>query len=219
MTFAPSTYAAASAIVAAWRPGCEGGTGLWDVLLGRSPPSGRLAQSWVRSVGQIKSQASPWFSLLQGDFDQVFYNGDVMSKGYNDGSATWAPAFPFGFGLSYSTWTINLLGAGLVKDGSSILITVNVTNTGGVASKQVVGAYYSRAVSAFVRHHQRLLAFAKTTAPVPPGDTVTLNLTAPLTALAYYDKASQSMLVEPGTYTITVGPDSVTASGTADIVV
>lgn len=103
--------------------------------------------------------------------------------------------------------------------GANVSVVVNVTNTGGVASKQVVGAYYSRAVSAFVRHHQRLFAFGKTPAPVVPGATATLSLLAPISSLAYWDPASQRMLVEPGAYTITVGPDSVTASGSATVVV
>ena len=219
VTFAPSTYAAATAIIAAWRPGCEGGTGLMVVLLGRSPPSGRLAQSWVRSVGQVKSQASPWFSLRQGDFDQVAYNGDIMSRGWDDGSASWSPAFPFGFGLSYTTWAIDLISAAVTGNGTTVSVSVNVTNTGNVASKQVVGAYYSRPVSAFVRHHQRLLAFSKTPIPVAAGSTVTLSISAPIAALAYYDPSSQQMRVEAGTYSISVGPDSVTSSGAADIVV
>ena len=63
----------------------------------------------MRSVGQVKSQASPWFSLLQGDFDRVPYNGDIISRGWDDGSATWAPAYPFGYGLSFTTWAIDLV--------------------------------------------------------------------------------------------------------------
>jgi beta-glucosidase len=105
----------------------------------------------------------------------------------------------------------------LVDGGASVSVVVNVTNTGSVASKQVVGAYYSRTVSAFVRHHQRLFAFGKTPAPVAPGATATLSLAAPTSSLAYWDPASQKMVVEPGAYTVTVGPDSVTASGTATI--
>ena len=60
-----------SAVLATWRPGCEGGNAIWDMLSGRVSPSGRLAQSWVRRVGQVKSQASPWFSAIQGDFVRV----------------------------------------------------------------------------------------------------------------------------------------------------
>jgi beta-glucosidase len=187
------------------------------VLLGRSPPSGRLAQAWVRRVGQVRTQASPWYSLQQGDFDRVAYNGDIMSAGWDDGSATWAPAYPFGFGLSYTTWDFALVSASV--QAGQVQVIVNITNTGGVASKQVVGVYYSRAVSSFVRHHKRLLAFAKTQSAVDPGATATLSIAAPLSALAYYDPGSQEMLVESGTYTLTIGPDSATPSATADVVV
>ena len=114
---------------------------------------------------------------------------------------------------------MRLCSAGLVTNGTAIAVSVNVTNTGSTASKQVIGAYYSRPVSSFVRHHQRLFAFGKTADPVAPGTTVTLSLSAPIAALAYWDPAAQSMAVEPGAYTVTVGPDSATASGTATVVV
>ena len=70
----PFTFAARGwpdTVLAAWRPGSEGGRGIWDLLSGRVSPSGRLAQSWVQRVGQVKSEASPWFSTIRGDFDRV----------------------------------------------------------------------------------------------------------------------------------------------------
>jgi iron complex outermembrane receptor protein len=82
----------------------------------------------------------------------------------------------------------------------------------------VVGAYYSRPLSAIVRHHARLLAFGKTPL-LAPGAAFELLLVAPLEALASYEPALQRSVVEPGNYTIVVGPDSVTASGMATITV
>ena len=70
----PVTFAARGwpdTVLAAWRPGSEGGRGIWDLLSGRQSPSGRLAQAWVQRVGQVHSEASPWFSTIRGDFDRV----------------------------------------------------------------------------------------------------------------------------------------------------
>lgn len=115
-------------------------------------PSGRLAQSWVRSVGQVKSQASPWFSLLQGDFDEVQYNGDAIAAGGAPSPfAPWAPRFAFGAGLSYTTFAVALLNVTVDEAGPGAIVAhVRVTNTGARAARQVVGAYFSRALSACV---------------------------------------------------------------------
>lgn len=217
VTFRPGVLDGVGALLAAWRPGAEGGHAVMDVLTGRVPPSGRLAQSWVRSVGQVKSEASPWYHELRGDFGEVSYNGDIKSAGWDDGSASWAPAWPFGAGLSYTTWAAALGGAAV--EAGQLVVRVNLTNTGAVASKQVVGVYYSRALSAFVRHHQRLFAFTKTLAPVAPGATVALAISAPVASLASYDAASQASIVEPGVYTLTAGFDSASAFGTVDITI
>ena len=188
-----------------------------DVLTGRVPPSGRLAQAWVRSVGQVKSEASPWYHELRGDFGEVDYNGDLKSLGYDNGEVSWAPAWPFGAGLSYTSWAAALGGAAV--DAGQLVVRVNLTNTGAVASKQVVGVYFSRPLSAFVRHRQRLFAFAKTPAPVAPGATVTLAIGAPVASLASYDAAARASLVEPGVYTLTVGFDSVTALAVVNVTI
>lgn len=201
------------ALLAMWRPGEEGGSALWDILSGRVAPSGRLSQSWVRAVGQVRSQASPWYSLLQGDFDQVDYNGDVIA-GSSREQASWAPQFPFGYGLSFTTFKTELVGA--VTTATSIQVTVKVTNTGKVASKQVVGVYFSMTLSMIVRYRKLLLGFGKTQLLSPSASQVLL-ITSPVGNLASYDPFKRASVVEKGLYTITVGPDSNTVSGTASI--
>jgi beta-xylosidase len=209
-----------AAVVAMWRPGEEGGAALWDLLSGRAAPSGRLAQAWVRSVGQVKSQASPWFSLLQGDFDRVDYNGDKIASRADPDSpfVSWTPGFVFGFGLSYTTFSLELLNATVTGAGAAASATtfVRVTNTGAAAAKQVVQVYYSMPISALVRYHLRLLAFAKTDV-LAPQQAVTLAITAPAEAFASYDPALGALTVEAGAYTISVGASSADISGTASI--
>ena len=195
------------AVVAAWRPGCEGGNAIWDMLSGRVSPSGRLAQSWVRRVGQVKSQASPWYSAIQGDFDQVDYNGDVMATNDSSVSNSWTPAFPFMFGLSYTTFDVSPIN--VILQGDTILSLVNVTNTGRASAKQVVGVFFSKPLSSFVRNHLSLLAFGKTR-ELAPGESQALQLTAPVAGLASYDAQAGQAVVEKGEYTITVRVDSAT---------
>ena len=195
------------AVLATWRPGCEGGSALWDVLTGRVPPSGRLAQSWVRRVGQVRSQASPWYSALQGDFDRVDYNGDVMATGIPGGDSQWSPAWPFMAGGGYTTFAVGSVSAGLSADGARLVATANVSNTGAWPGKLVLGLFFSRPLSALVRSHLALAAFAKSEL-LAPGAWGTLALSAPLSALASYDPPSRLDVVEPGQYELSVRTDS-----------
>ena len=172
-------------------------------------PSGRLAQSWVRRVGQVKSQASPWYSALQGDFDQVPYNGDVMATGDSSANYSWSPQFPFMAGLSYTTFDVAPLN--LTLSNGTISALVNVTNTGALPSKQVVGVFFSKPLSSFVRNHLSLLAFNKTR-ELAPGEAQLLRIDAPVGALASFDAASGAPVVEKGDYTVTVRTDSVTVA-------
>jgi len=204
-----------AAVFAMFRPGEQGGPALMDLLLGRASPSGRLAQAWVRSVGQIKSQASPYFSQIQGDFDQVNYNGDfIASRDASSPFVQWRPAFDFGFGESYSSFKIDLVN--VTHDSSSITTNVRVTNTGATAAKQVVQVYYSMPLSAIVRYHARLLAFAKTDT-LAPGQEAELAIAAPAESIASYDPALRALAIEAGTYTISVGASSTDISGSAQI--
>jgi beta-glucosidase len=149
----------------------------------------------------------------------VTYNGDFIANGrVPNAFVPWTPQFPFGAGLSYSTSDMTLVSA-TVNASAVITVIVNVTNTGALmASKFVVGVYYSRPLSSIVRHHTRLLAFAKTDT-LAPGAAQTLSVVAPVSRLASYDPDQRQLLVEPGQYTLTVGPDSVTSSGTATITI
>ena len=206
-----------AAVLAMWRPGEEGGNALFDLLAGRASPSGRLAQAWVRSVGQIKSQASPYFSLFQGDFDRVSYNGDTIAAGGGVSPfAFWQPAFNFGFGLSWTSFTIELRNVTVAAGGSSITSSVRVTNTGTFAAKHVVQVYFSMALSVIVRHHSRLLAFAKTDV-LRPQEAVELDVTASTCGLASYNPATRQLEIEGGAYTIAVGASSTDFMGSADI--
>ncbi len=200
------------AILATFRPGCEGGNAIWDLLTGRVNPSGRLAQSWVRRVGQVRSQVNPWYNALQGDFDHSSYNGDFMA-GMSAEDASDSPAFNFGFGMSYTNFGVTPISVGLGTGGNTVVAVCNVTNTGGMAGKQVVGVYFSRSLSSFVRNHKYLLAFGKT-GVVGVGETVQLTMTSPISTLASYDPKQGVSTIEGGEYRVAFGTDSTQEVGT-----
>ena len=83
------------AVLAAWRPGEQGGPAIWEILLGHKNPSGRLSQAWPVSAGFVHSQASPWFSKRQGDFDHEAYRGGPSQQPGKKQTYDWEALFPF----------------------------------------------------------------------------------------------------------------------------
>eukprot|EP01043_Picozoa_sp_COSAG02_P031009 COSAG02_NODE_2005_length_10124_cov_15.739386_2_plen_243_part_00 len=228
------------AVLATWRPGQEGGNAIWQLLLGKESPSGRLSQAWPRSAGYVHSQASPWFSKRQGDFDQGSYRGGPSQQPGLKQDYPWEPLFPFGHGLQYTSFNLSIAQTSpesavrqqqdkadalalhsIASPFSSIgtlNVSVSVVNTGAMPSKTVVALYYSKPLSSFVRYHKMLGTFAKTPL-LKPGDTTTMTLTMPIAKLSAFDTKAGEQRVEPGAYTLTIGQDSVDVSGTVSITV
>eukprot|EP00966_Prymnesium_polylepis_P161527 3733051-Prymnesium_polylepis.1 len=178
------------AMLAAWRPGEEGGAAIANLLLGDVNPSGKLAQAWQRSVGYIYSPTSPWYqphsAMTPGKY---FGNGDRTPL---------APLFPFAHGLSYTTFTFEGLqvdAAGLPSSASgptlsslTVNLTINVTNNGTVAGATPVLATYSKTSRGVVRYLQMLCAFTKVY--LQPGESRAVKLPVKLSDLARYDPAA-----------------------------
>jgi beta-glucosidase len=183
----------AAAIVMVWYAGMEGGHALADVLLGRVNPGGKLPMSFPRRAEDLPA--------FDKDATAITYD---LWHGYRklerDGVA---PAFPFGFGLSYTTFALdNLhLAAGRVPIDGAISATVEVTNTGGVAGDEVVQLYVAAPGSVVARAPKELKAFARVS--LAPGETRAVTLTVPAADLAYY--AAGQWIVEPLTYAVIVG--------------
>ena len=173
----------ADALLTLWYPGGEGGTALADVLLGRYNPAGRLSVSVPRSVGQIP----------------VYYNRKVpYSHDYVEESA--APLYPFGYGLSYTTFEYNNLRI----EGSTV--KVDVTNTGNMAGDEVVQVYLRDLVASTARPRKQLCAFQRVKS-IPAGQTVTVTLPLERSAFELVNPAMQRV-VEPGEFEIQVGASS-----------
>ena len=206
-------------MLACFRPGEEAGTAVWDLLLGHTTPSGRLAQAWPRSAGFVHSQASPWFAKRQGDFD--------FEPNARDGPGAprhaWAALFPFGFGLSYTSFALSvpvLASAATVRAtdaGTSIVeVRVRVTNTGAAPGKTVVAVFHSKPLSRFVRFHNMLAAWVKT-ATLAPGAAANVTVRFPVSSLSTYNMTVGDQAVELGVYNLTVGQDSATAGSGAPL--
>jgi len=186
------------AILMAWYPGLEGGNALAEVLFGDVNPSGKLPVSFPVSEGQLPP--------FVNDQAQVTY-GFLHGYRYLDTAAE-DPRFPFGFGLSYTTFSFaNLsLDRASAAPGATVHVSVEVTNEGPVAGDEVVELYASYPGSAVPRAVRELKGFARVS--IDPGATATVGLDLPVNDLAYWDSTRGAFSVEPLTYTLSVGDSS-----------
>lgn len=185
------------AILMLWYPGQEGGHAFADVLLGRVNPSGKLPLTFPRRAEDL-----PFF-----DKDATAITYDLW-QGYRklDREGT-QPAFPFGFGLSYTTFAYsNLqLAQDQLRADETLVATVEVTNTGSVAGGEVVQLYIGAQDSAVERAPKELKAFARV--ELAPGEMRVVRLEVPVADLAYYDTV-RGRVVEPIAYEVIVGRSS-----------
>ncbi len=183
--------ARANALIEGWYLGQEGGTALADILFGDFNPSGKLPVTLARSVGQLP----------------MFYNRKPSARrGYL--FDTTEPLFPFGFGLSYTTFEIGTprLSSASIKTDGSVTVTTDVRNTGSRAGDEVVQLYIRDDVSSVTRPVKELKGFRRVT--LAPGETKTVSFDVDSRALQFWN-AEMHRVVEPGTFTIMVGADSV----------
>ncbi len=192
-----------AAVVQSWYGGQELGNAVADVLFGDVNPCGKLPQTFPARL-----EDNPAFLNYPGENGRVLY-GEGLFVGYRYyEKKKIAPLFPFGFGLSYTTFEIGnlrLSGVEMAPDGA-LHVSVDVTNTGGRAGKEVVQLYLRDAESRLVRPGKELKGFAKVA--LAPGETKTVTLTVDREALAYWDDARQSWVAEAGEFEALVGTSS-----------
>jgi beta-glucosidase len=200
-----------AAVLAAWYPGQEGGEAIADVLFGAADPSGRLPITFPAGLEQLPRPALPGYGLREGERYDIDYveGADV---GYRWFARTGrAPLFPFGFGLSYTSFAYRDLQ---VSGGETIAIRFKVANTGPRRGAAMPQAYL---VSAAGTARMRLVSFAKV--PLAPGETREVSLEADPRLLADFDEAAHGWRIAGGEYRIVVGPaaGAVALSGTARV--
>ena len=189
----------AAAILMLWYPGMEGGHALADVLIGRVNPSGRLP-----CVFPVRAEDLPAFDRNATKITYELWHG--YRKMERDGAS---PAFPFGFGLSYTRFEYANLRLKKTELSASDLIeaTVEVTNAGERAGEEVVQLYVAAIGSKVERAPKELKAFARVA--LGPGETRAVRLVAPVAELAYYDEGAADWVIEPIAYAAIVGRHSL----------
>jgi beta-glucosidase len=182
------------ALLQLFPPGEEGGHGLADVLTGKVNPSGRLPVTLPRSVGQV-----PIFAGQRAGADHIPMFGD-----YIDSPPT--PLFPFGHGLSYTSFTYSDLLVRATKVTEPINFSVEIENTGACAGEEVVQLYVRDEVASVARPGCILLGFVRV--PLAPGECRQVTFTVHPSRLAFYNPQMR-FVTEPGAFTFSVGASSM----------
>ncbi|MBN2470755.1 MAG: glycoside hydrolase family 3 C-terminal domain-containing protein, partial [Anaerolineae bacterium] len=183
------------AVIEAWLPGEEGGSAVADVIFGKVNPAGRLPMSLPHHVGQI-----PVFYNHKPSGGRSHWYGD-----YVDGSVK--PLYPFGHGLSYTTFDYANLQVSAAETGanSAFTVSVDITNAGERPGDEVVQLYIHDRVASVTRPVKELKAFKRLS--LQPGETRTVSFAMHTSQLAFYDLA-MNLVVEPGEIEIMVGASS-----------
>ncbi len=184
--------------------GMEGARALGDIMLGRECPSGRLPLSWPK-----RYEDTPTFLNFPGEGGRVSYGeGIYVGYRYYDKKKI-TPAYPFGFGLSYTSFEISGLRAEAEEFEGELRCSVTVRNTGSTKGAQVVQIYISDPVSTLPKPVKELKYFAK--AELEPGESRTLDFTLSLRDFASFDPGYNMWLAEEGDYDIIAAASSAPA--------
>jgi len=193
-------YENIGAVLLAWHPGIQGGNGIADVLFGDYNPSGKLAVTFPRNVGQVP----------------LYYNhknsgrppaaSDPFTSKYID--CPWTPLLPFGYGLSYTAFEYSNLEIkpDKVRLGQPVSISVEVENKGTKAGEEVVQLYIRDLVASVARPVKELKGFEKIRLAAGQKRKVSFTLTAE--QLKFYD-IDMKFTVEPGVFKVWAGPSSI----------
>ena len=194
------------AILLAWQPGQEGGNSLADVLVGKANPSGKLSMTWPISLLDVPSSLNfPNVRNGERQRNKLEFNDYTLHKeGINVGYRYFNTegrevSYPFGYGLSYSTFGYSKPVVKSTRDGFEASVTV--TNTGNVAGKEAVQLYVAAPKGGLEKPAQELKAFAKTR-ELKPGESQTLTMKVSRYDLASYNEATQSWETAAGNYTL-----------------
>ncbi|WMI68294.1 glycoside hydrolase family 3 C-terminal domain-containing protein [Mangrovimonas sp. YM274] len=192
------------ALVWSWFNGSEGGNALADVLVGNINPSGKLP--WTMPVA-LKDSPAHATNSFPGDDVVKYEEGILVGYRWFD-TKNVAPLYPFGYGLSYTDFSISGVktNAEAYTENETISVEVAVNNTGVVDGKEVVQVYVSKPESKVERAAQELKGFAKVDVKVGASQTISVQI--PVKELAFYNVDTKSWEVEKGNYQIRVGNSS-----------
>ena len=207
------------AILCAWQPGMEGGNSIADLLTGKVNPSGKLTMTWpLAATDHPSTKGYPgtmdfytyevtrgYTGQVQG-YDYTNHDEDIyVGYRYFD-TFQRNVAYPFGFGLSYTTFEMTKPVV-KAKGKDAVEVSITVKNSGSVAGKEVAQVYVQAPKGRLEKPAQELKAFAKTR-ELQPGESQVLTMTIPVRDLASFDEANSQWLSEAGTYTFRIGASS-----------
>jgi beta-glucosidase len=184
------------AILEVWHPGSQGGAAVANLLFGDAVPGGKLPVTWPRSVGQVP----------------IFYARATSQEPRNAYKRYWnedgSPLFPFGFGLSYTTFSFSApkVESSNVRMGETLRVSVDVTNTGDRVGDEVVQLYIHQRAGRALRPVRELKGFQRVT--LAPAEKRTLNFQIPAEALRYWSAADRDWVQDAAAFDLWIGADS-----------
>ncbi len=186
----------APAIVQMWLAGEAGGGAIADILCGKVNPSGKLSETFPKRIRTDLNFPGENYILTYNEKEEVGYR--YYDRHVNE------IAYPFGFGLSYTTFGYdNLI---VTREGENYLVSLDVTNTGKVDGAEAVQTYVTDPVSSVKRPEKELRAFTKVF--LKAGETKRVTMTVPVYELGYYNVLLRDFVTEPGEYIFKVGASS-----------
>ena len=215
----------ADAILVAWQPGMEGGNSVADILTGKANPSGKLTMTWPIDVADHPSTKN--FPNASVDIFTYTSAGNKMPGyqftnheediyvGYRYfDSFQKNVSYPFGYGLSYTTFAYSK--PSVKKSGEQIEVSITVKNTGKVAGKEAVQVYVAAPKGNLEKPVKELKAFGKTR-ELQPGESQTLRMTLQRRDLASFDEEQSAWIVDAGTYQFLIAASATDIRATASL--
>ena len=206
------------AILCAWQPGEEGGNSVADVLTGKANPSGKLTMTWpIAATDHPSTKNYPQEMDMYSYREMIGWGAGIPNEDYTNheediyvgyryfDTKGVQVAYPFGFGLSYTTFAFSQPKVKVAGDVINVSITVK--NTGSVSGKEVAQVYVQAPKGALEKPVHELKAFAKTR-ELQPGESQTLTMQIQKRHLASFDEANSQWLAEAGQYTFRIGSSS-----------
>jgi beta-glucosidase len=205
------------AILLAWQPGLEAGNAITDVLSGKVNASGKLATTFPMDYKDVPSAKNfPGKEFLDQATGEGFRRQVPAEVTYEEGiyvgyryynTFKVDPAYEFGYGLSYTTFTYSELKLSATVFKEAARVSVVITNTGAVAGKEVAQVYLGAPATEMDKPAMELKAFAKTRL-LQPGESQTLSFDIRPRDLASYDVRQEAWLAEGGAYLVSIGASS-----------
>lgn len=198
------------AVLMAWYPGQQGGLAVTEIITGKVSPSGKLPFSIEKTFADNPCSDNYYENVPRmrmpeiNPYSRVEYREGIFIgyRGYEKNNI--APLFPFGFGMSYTTFEYSNLD--ITSDGKEFVVSFNVKNTGSFAGAEVIQVYVGDDECRLVRPKKELKGFDKVY--LKPGESTKVSVRLDDEAFRYYDPIERRFMVDPGTFTVHVGASS-----------